>query len=36
MVEVKALARLIRLVEVEAEAFAGSYPTSRLTEQYPI
>jgi len=33
MVEVKALARVDRLVEVEAEAFVGSYQTSRLTEQ---
>ena len=31
MVEVKALARVDRLVEVEAEAFVGSYATSRLT-----
>ena len=31
MVEVKALARVDRLVEVEAEAFVGSYSTSRLT-----
>jgi enamine deaminase RidA (YjgF/YER057c/UK114 family) len=31
MVEVKALARVDRLVEVEAVAFMGSYRTSRLT-----
>ena len=36
MVEVKALARVDRMVEIEAEAFVGSYPTSRLTEQRPI
>ena len=36
MVEVKALARVDRLVEVEAEAFVGSYQTSRLTEPRPI
>jgi enamine deaminase RidA (YjgF/YER057c/UK114 family) len=36
MVEVKALARVDRLVEVEAEAFVGSYPTSRLTERRAI
>ena len=36
MVEVNRLARVDRLVEVEAEAFVGSYPTSRLTEQRPI
>lgn len=36
MVGVKALARVDRLVEVEAEAFVGSYSTSRLTEQRPI
>jgi len=32
MVEAKALARVDRLVEVEADAFVGSYQTSRLTE----
>jgi enamine deaminase RidA (YjgF/YER057c/UK114 family) len=33
LVEVAALARVDRLVEVEAEAFIGAYRTSRLTEQ---
>ena len=32
MLEVKALARVDRLVEIEAEAFVGSYPTCRLTD----
>lgn len=32
MVEVTALARVDRLVEVEVEAFLGAYATSRLTE----
>ena len=38
MVEVYRLARADRLVEVEVEAgaFVGSYPTSRLTEPRPI
>jgi len=36
MLEVKALARVDRLVEIEAEAIVGSYPTSRLTEQRPV
>ena len=36
MVEVKALARVERLVGLEAESFAGAYPTSRLTEQRPV
>jgi enamine deaminase RidA (YjgF/YER057c/UK114 family) len=33
LVEVGALARVDRLVEVEAEAFIGAYRTCRLTEQ---
>ncbi|MGD8492964.1 MAG: Rid family hydrolase [Desulfobacterales bacterium] len=33
LVEVAALARVDRLVEVEAEAFIGAYRTSRLTGQ---
>ena len=33
LVEVAALARVDRLVEVEVEAFIGAYRTSRLTEQ---
>ncbi|MGD2097807.1 MAG: Rid family hydrolase [Desulfobacterales bacterium] len=33
LVEVKALARVDRLVEVEADAFIGAYRTSRLTER---
>ncbi len=33
MIEAKALARVDRLVEVEAEALVGSYPTCRLTER---
>lgn len=36
MVEVSALARVDRLVEIEADAFLGSYPTSRLTQQHRI
>lgn len=36
MVEVNRLARVDRLVEVEAEAIVGCYSTSRLTEQRPI
>lgn len=32
MVEVKGLARVDRLVETEVEAYAGSYPTSQLTD----
>ena len=36
MVEVNRLVRVDRLVEVEAEAFVGAYPTSRLTEPRPI
>jgi enamine deaminase RidA (YjgF/YER057c/UK114 family) len=36
MVEAKALARVDRLVEIEADAIVGAYATSRLTEQRPI